>query len=91
MAGSSRGLPPGEGDTVRDLVEFLCKSVVDQPDEVRVTEVEGETAVIVEIRVAAADTGRVIGKQGRIIAAIRTLARAAATRQGKRVVVEVIE
>jgi predicted RNA-binding protein YlqC (UPF0109 family) len=76
---------------VRELVEFLCKSVVDHPDQVRVSEIEGETAVIVEIRVAPEDTGRVIGRQGRIIAAIRTLARAAATRQGKRVVVEVVE
>lgn len=76
---------------MRELVEFLCKSVVEHPDQVRVTEVEGETAVIVEIRVASEDTGRVIGRQGRIIAAIRTLARAAATRQGKRVVVEVVE
>ncbi len=76
---------------MRELVEFFCKSVVDQPDQVRVTEVEGETAVIVEIHVAPTDTGRVIGRQGRIIAAIRTLVRAAAMRQGKRVVVEVIE
>ncbi len=76
---------------MRELVEFLCKSVVDHPEEVRVTEMAGETAVIVEIRVAPDDTGRVIGRQGRIIAAIRTLARAAATRQGKRVVVEVVE
>lgn len=76
---------------MRELVEYLCKSVVDHPDQVQVTEVEGETAVIVEIRVASEDTGRVIGRQGRIIAAIRTLARASATRQGKRVVVEVID
>ncbi len=76
---------------MRELVEYLCKSVVEHPDQVRVTEVEGETAVIVEIRVASTDTGRVIGRQGRIIAAIRTLARAAATRQNKRVVVEVVE
>jgi predicted RNA-binding protein YlqC (UPF0109 family) len=76
---------------MRELVEYLCKAIVEHPDQVRVNEVEGETAVIVEIRVAPDDTGRVIGRQGRIIAAIRTLARAAATRQGKRVVVEVVE
>lgn len=76
---------------MRELVEFICKSLVDHPDQVRVTEVEGETAVIIEVRVATEDTGRVIGRQGRIIAGIRTLARAAATRQGKRVVVEVVE
>ena len=76
---------------MRELVEFLCKSVVDHPDQVRVTEVEGETAVIVEIRVAPEDTGRVIGRQGRIIAAVRTLAKAVASRQGKHIVVEVVE
>jgi len=76
---------------VGELIEFLCKRIVDHPEQVRVSEVEGETAVIVEIRVAPEDTGRVIGRQGRIIAAMRTLARAAATRQGKRVVVEVVE
>jgi hypothetical protein len=76
---------------MRELVEYLCKSVVDHPDEVRVTEVEGETAVIVEIHVASDDTGRVIGRQGRIIAAVRTLAKAMASRQGKHVVVEVVE
>jgi len=76
---------------MRELVEFLCKSVVDHPDQVRVTLVEAETAVIIEIRVALEDTGRVIGRQGRIIAAIRTLARAAVTHGGKRVVVEVVE
>ncbi len=76
---------------MHELVEFLAKSLVDHPEEVRVTQVDGETAVIVEIRVAPDDTGRVIGRQGRIIAAIRVLARAVAVRQGKRVVVEVVE
>ena len=76
---------------MRELVEFICKSLVEHPDQVRVTDVEGEASVIVEIRVASDDTGRVIGRQGRIIAAIRTLARTAAMRQGKRVVVEVVE
>jgi len=76
---------------MRELVEFLCRSVVDHPDQVRVTEVEGEAAVTIEIQVAAEDVGRVIGRQGRIIGAIRTLARASANRQGKRVLVEVGE
>lgn len=76
---------------MRELVEYLCKSVVDHPDQVRVTEVEGETSVILEIHVASEDTGRVIGRQGRIIAAVRTLVKAVASRQGKHVVVEVVE
>lgn len=76
---------------MREIVEFLCKSVVDHPDQVRVSAVEGDSSLIVEVRVAPEDTGRVIGRNGRIISAIRTLARAAATRQGKRVVVEVID
>lgn len=80
----------GEGGIVRQLVEFLCKSVVDHPDQVSVTEVEGETAVSIDIHVAAEDAGRVIGRHGRIIAAIRSVTRAAA-RQDKPVVVKIVE
>lgn len=75
---------------MRQLVEYLTKSLVDNPDAVEVRETDGEDGIVVEIRVDPADVGKVIGKQGRIVRAIRTLARAAGTRHGKRVEVEVI-
>ncbi|MHB1127909.1 MAG: KH domain-containing protein [Bacillota bacterium] len=76
---------------MRELVEFLAKTLVDQPEAVTVHEVEGERAIILELRVAAQDMGKVIGKQGRIARAIRTLVKAAATKEGKRVVVEILQ
>jgi len=76
---------------VRELVEFLAKSLVDNPDQVQVKEVEGERSIILELTVASEDMGKVIGKQGRIAKAIRTVVKAAATREGKKVVVEIIQ
>lgn len=74
-----------------DLVEFIAKALVDNPDEVSVTEVEGSQSVIIELRVAQEDMGKVIGKQGRIAKAIRTVVKAAAIKNDKRVVVEIIQ
>lgn len=76
---------------MRELVEFLAKSLVDNPDKVQVKEVEGEHSVILELTVAPEDMGKVIGKQGRIAKAIRTVVKAAATREGKKVVVEILQ
>ncbi len=76
---------------MRELVEYIAKAIVDHPQEVEVNEVEGEKSVIVELKVADADMGKVIGKQGRIANAIRTVVKAAATRDGKRVIVEIIQ
>lgn len=76
---------------MRDLVEYIAKAIVDHPQEVEVKEVEGEKSVIIELKVADADMGKVIGKQGRIANAIRTVVKAAATRDGKRVIVEIIQ
>jgi predicted RNA-binding protein YlqC (UPF0109 family) len=77
---------------VRDLVEFLCKSVVDRPEAVQVRQVDEQGLLRIEVRVAAEDMGKVIGRQGRMIGAIRQLARAAAVRSGAgRVLVEVAE
>lgn len=73
-----------------ELVKFIAKSLVDNPDEVDVREVEGEQTVIIELRVAPDDMGKVIGKQGRIAKAIRTVVKAAATKEKKRVIVEII-
>ncbi|MCG0277202.1 MAG: KH domain-containing protein [Thermanaeromonas sp.] len=75
---------------MKELVETLAKALVDNPDQVSVTQIEGEKSVILELRVAPSDMGKVIGKQGRIARAIRTVVKAAAAREGKRVVVEII-
>lgn len=74
-----------------ELVEFIAKSLVDNPDQVKVNEIEGSQSVIIELRVAPEDMGKVIGKQGRIAKAIRTVVKAAAIKQNKRVVVEIIQ
>lgn len=73
------------------LVEIIAKGLVDNPDQVFVNEVEGNQSVIIELRVAPEDMGKVIGKQGRIAKAIRTVVKAAATKQNKRVIVEIIQ
>ncbi|AOY77338.1 KH domain-containing protein [Clostridium formicaceticum] len=72
------------------LVEIIAKALVDHPEEVTVTEVEGNQSIIVELKVAPEDMGKVIGKQGRIAKAIRTVVKAAATKENKRVIVEII-
>ncbi|NLA57286.1 MAG: KH domain-containing protein [Firmicutes bacterium] len=76
---------------MRELVEYVAKALVEQPDEVQVSQVEGERSLIVELRVAPEDMGKVIGKQGRIAKAIRTVVKAAATKEGKMVHVEIID
>ena len=68
----------------KELVEFVVKSLVDAPDEVSVNVIEGEKSTILELKVAQEDVGKVIGKQGRIAKAIRTILSASATRDGKR-------
>ena len=76
---------------MKDLVEVIAKSLVDNPNEVHVNEVQGEQSIILELKVAPADMGKVIGKQGRIAKAIRTVVKAAAMRENKNVVVEIID
>ncbi|NPV25892.1 MAG: KH domain-containing protein [Firmicutes bacterium] len=76
---------------MKDLVEILAKALVDYPDKVEVKQVEGEKSVILELKVAADDMGKVIGKQGKIAKAIRTVVKAAAAKEGKRVVVEILK
>ena len=72
------------------LVKVLAQALVDNPDEVAVNTVEGERALILELKVSPEDMGKVIGKQGRIAKAIRIVVKAAAAKDGKRVVVEII-
>lgn len=76
---------------MRDLVEFLARSLVEHPDEVSVEEVEEDGELVLELRVADDDIGRVIGREGRVAKALRTIARAAGAREDRRVVVEILE
>jgi predicted RNA-binding protein YlqC (UPF0109 family) len=78
------------GKIMKELLEYLAKSLVDNPDEVQVKLLEAEKTVVLELRVSPEDMGKIIGKQGRIAQAIRTVIRAAAVKEGKRVVVEII-
>lgn len=75
----------------KDLVEYIAKSLVDDPDEVEVHIIEGEKSTILELRVSQDDIGKVIGKHGRIAKAIRTILSASATKTGKRIVLEILD
>lgn len=76
---------------LKELVEYLAKSLVDLPDQVKVTEIEGEQTTVIELSVAKEDLGKIIGKQGRTAKALRTILNATATKLGKRSVLEIIE
>ena len=76
---------------MRELVEMIAKTLVDDPEEVRVTEVTGEQTTVLELRVAQHDLGKVIGRQGRTARAIRTLLGAAGMKLRKRFVLEILE
>lgn len=76
---------------MKELLEYLAKALVDHPDDVQVSLVEGERSLILELRVSHEDMGKVIGKQGRIAQALRTIVKAAAVKEGKKVMVEIIE
>jgi hypothetical protein len=76
---------------LKDLIEFIAKSLVDNPEEVQVTEIEGEQTSVIELRVAKEDLGKVIGKQGRTARAMRTILGAASTKDRKRAVLEILE
>ena len=76
---------------MKQVLEIIAKSLVEHPEAVSVTEVPGEDSLVLELRVADSDMGKVIGKQGRIAKAIRTVVKAAASRENKHVVVEIID
>ncbi|MFP4200907.1 MAG: KH domain-containing protein [Clostridia bacterium] len=76
---------------VGELIEYLARSLVDDPDSVEVKEVAGERSAVLEISVAEDDIGKIIGRNGRIVGAIRTVAKAAAAKEGRRVEVEILE
>ena len=75
----------------KGLVELIVKKLVDNPDEVQVSQVGGEKSTILELRVNSSDIGKVIGKNGRIVSAIRTLLHAMAKKTDRRIILEVIE
>ena len=75
---------------MKELVEIIAKALVDNPDEVVVTETEKEKAIIMELKVAQSDTGKVIGRQGRIAKSIRAVVKAAATKEDKKVIVDIM-
>jgi predicted RNA-binding protein YlqC (UPF0109 family) len=74
-----------------ELVEYLARRLVNEPDAVRVEEVEREGDIVIELHVAPNDVGQVIGRQGRIARALRTVVRAAAARRDRRVLLEIVE
>lgn len=76
---------------MKELLEIIARSLVDYPEKVSVTEVEGERTLVLELRVADEDMGKVIGKQGRIAKAIRTLVKASAVKEDKKVIVEIVQ
>jgi len=76
---------------MKAFVEFVVKALVDFPDQVDVREVDGERAVVYELRLNKTDIGKVIGKQGRTIQSLRTLVNGASAKLGKRAMVEIIE
>lgn len=75
---------------MKELIELIARSLVDNPDQVQVIETENESSVLLELRVAQEDMGKVIGKQGKIAKSIRTLTKAAAAKAGKKVAVEIM-
>jgi predicted RNA-binding protein YlqC (UPF0109 family) len=76
---------------MKELVQYLAKSLVSNPDAVEVTETERESASVLELKVAKEDLGRIIGKQGRTAKSIRTILNAAASRTNRKVVLEIVE
>ncbi|MBQ7584677.1 MAG: KH domain-containing protein [Desulfovibrionaceae bacterium] len=76
---------------MKNLIEFIAKALVDHPEDVQVSEVEGEQTTVLELKVAQDDLGKVIGKQGRTARALRTILSAASTKAKKRTVLEILE
>ncbi|MCS7002547.1 MAG: KH domain-containing protein [Dehalococcoidia bacterium] len=75
---------------MKELVEYLARSLVDHPDQVQVTEIKNANGVVYELRVAPDDMGRIIGKQGRVAQSMRALLKVAAARSGRRATLEIV-
>lgn len=76
---------------MKELVQYMARQLVNNPDAVEVTETQGDTASVLELKVAKEDLGRIIGKQGRTAKSIRTILNAAASRTNRKVVLEIVE
>ena len=76
---------------MKELVRVIIEALVDQPDKIVITETEGKQSIIIEIKVAQEDMGKVIGKQGRIAKAMRTVVKSAAMRDNKKVIIEIVD
>ena len=76
---------------MKELVEFIVKALVDEPEEVQLNEVAGDKVTLYELRVSKKDIGKIIGKKGRTAVAIRTILNAVSTKQGKRAELEIVE
>ena len=79
-----------DGSNVKELVEFLVVNLVDNPDEVKVRQMDTDGSMVVEVSVAKEDMGKVIGKQGRIAQAIRCVVKAASVKENKKYIVEIV-
>jgi predicted RNA-binding protein YlqC (UPF0109 family) len=75
---------------MKELLKYVAQQLVDEPDQVEVSLLQGERSMILELRVAPKDMGKIIGKQGKIAQALRTLVKAAGLKEGKRVMVEIL-
>lgn len=84
-------MPAPANISLKDLIEFLARALVDHPDQVHVAEIAGEQTVVLELRVARDDLGKVIGKQGRTVKAMRALLSAASAKLRKRADLEILE
>lgn len=76
---------------MKELLEIIAKNLVDNPEQVSVSEIKGDRSIVLELKVAPDDMGKVIGKQGRIAKAIRTVVKAAAVHDDKKIVVEIVQ
>lgn len=76
---------------MKELLEIIAKNLVDNPEQVSVSEIKGERSIVLELKVDPDDMGKVIGKQGRIAKAIRTVVKAAAVHDDKKIVVEIVQ
>ena len=89
MEGTGR-MDSGSDVDMKGLIEYLAKSLVNDPEQVHVTEIAGAHSIIFELRVASDDMGRIIGKRGRVVNSIRTLLSVAAAKRGKRAILEIV-
>ena len=76
---------------MKELIEYVVKTLVDHPDDLRITEIEGERTIVFELRCHPEDVGKVIGKSGKTVGALRTLLSTVAARQNRRAMLEVVE